>query len=270
MSNRRLDCDVVCDLIPLYHDGVVSETTRRTIKEHLENCADCRKEYETICTDIPMEPKEMTTKRKFADMMKKVRRKRFFVSAIAVVLICVIVIGGYFLQLQVPAVNVSGNDITVHSAYRYETDEGYKLFVLYSYPCVGYTKGEISLKESETENTLVLNIKKPIFSQGYENISPVEEVWRYEYGYCSGDNGDIEYTDFDKVEFGGNIIWNQSENANDDIPAYVYAYEDFEEPGGDVTSWGIDLEKGYVGAGYKDGSFIAWDLSGNVLYETQQ
>ena len=78
MSNRRLDCDVVCDLIPLYHDGVVSETTRKTIKEHLENCADCRKEYETICTDIPMEPKEMTTKRKFADMMKKVRRKRFF------------------------------------------------------------------------------------------------------------------------------------------------------------------------------------------------
>ena len=55
MSNRRLDCDVVCDLLPLYHDGVVSETTRETIKEHLENCADCRKEYESICTDIPME-----------------------------------------------------------------------------------------------------------------------------------------------------------------------------------------------------------------------
>ena len=36
---------------------------------------------------------------------------------------------------------------------------------------------------------------------------------------------------------------------------------------GEVVSWVTDLEKGYVGAGYKDGRFIAWDLDGNVLYE---
>ena len=114
-----------------------------------------------------------------------------------------------------------------------------------------------------------MNIKKPFLSQSDEGLSSREEVWRYEYGYCSGDNGDIEYTDFDKVEFAGNVIWSKAENAADDIPAYVYAYEDFEETNGNVTSWVTDLEKGYVGAGYKDGSFIAWDLSGNVLYETK-
>lgn len=265
MSNRKLDCDVVCDLLPLYHDGVVSETTRESIKEHLENCADCQKEYESICADIPIETAEVTTKRKFSDMMKKSKRKRFLVSAIAVVLVCVTVIGGYFIQLQIPTVNISGDKITVHSVYRYKTEEGYKLFVLYSYPYLGHTKGDISLKESE--NTLVMNIKKPFFSQSAEEISSREEVWRYEYGYCSGDNGDIEYADFDKVEFAGKVIWSEAENAADDIPEYVYAYEDFEEPNGNVTSWVTDIEKGYVGAGYKDGSFIAWDLEGNLLYK---
>ena len=268
MSNRKLDCDVVCDLLPLYHDGVVRETTRESIKEHLENCADCKKEYESLCVEIPIETAEVTTKRKFSEMMKKAKRKRIFVSAIAVVLVCVMLIGGYILQLQIPTVNMSGDDITVHSVYRYKTEEGYKLFVLYSYSYLGYTKGDISLKESE--NTLVMNIKKPFLSQSADEISLREEIWRYEYGYCSGDNGDIEYTDFDKVEFAGNVIWSETENAADDIPDYVYAYEDFEEAGGNVTSWVIDVEKGYVGAGYKDGSFIAWDLSGNVLYETEK
>ncbi len=98
----------------------------------------------------------------------------------------------------------------------------------------------------------------------------MEAIWRYEYGYCSGDNGDIEYTDFDKVEFAGNIIWSEAENADDVIPEYVYAYEDFEESNGNVISWITDLEKGYVGAGYKDGSFVAWDLKGNVLHDTKQ
>lgn len=267
MSNRMLDCDIVCDLLPLYHDGVVSETTKESIKEHLKNCADCKKEYESLCVEIPIETAEVITRRKFLDMMKKSKRKRFLISVIAVVIICVTVIGGYFLQLQIPSVNISGDEITVHSAYRYNTEEGYKLFVLYSYPCLGHTKGDISLKDSE--NTLVMNIKKPFLSQSVEELSSREEVWRYEYGYCSGDNGNIEYTDFDKVEFAGNVIWSKAKNAADDIPAYVYAYEDFEETNGNVTSWVTDLEKGYVGAGYKDGSFIAWDLSGNVLYETK-
>lgn len=44
-------------------------------------------------------------------------------------------------------------------------------------------------------------------------------------------------------------------------------YEDFEEPGGNVTYFGFDLESGRIGAGYEDGSYICWDLEGNLLYE---
>lgn len=269
MNHRELDCDVVRDLLPLYHDGVVSETTEGSIKEHLENCSDCKKEYEAICIDVLVGTVEMATGKKFSRMMKKTKRKRFLVSAVAVALICIAVIGGYFLQLQMPIVNIPGDEITVYCAYRYKTEEGYKLFVLYSYPSPGgHTKGDISLRENE--NTLVMNMKKPLLTQALEERPSTEAIWRYEYGYCSGDHGEMEYTDFDKVEFAGKVIWSKTENADDVIPEYVYAYEDFEACNGNVISWTTDLEKGYVGAGYKDGSFVAWDLSGNVLHDTRQ
>lgn len=265
MSNRKLDCDIVCDLLPLYHDGIVSKTTGEAVKEHLELCGSCQKEYETICVDVPIEAKEMTTKKKFANTMKTFKRKRLLLSAIAVVLICSVVIGGYFLQLQIPMVNIPESEITVHSAYRYETEEGYKLFVLYSSPCYNHTKVDMSLESIDSEEVLVLEIKKPLFSQRLDGVDIREEVYRYEYGYSSGDNGELIFTDFDRVQFAGNIIWSKKENASEDIPEYVYAYEDLEEPGGNVMYWGAELKAGYIGAGYTDGSFVSWDLDGNVI-----
>lgn len=49
------------------------------------------------------------------------------------------------------------------------------------------------------------------------------------------------------------------------ISRNMLAYEEFEEPGGKVMYWGVELEEGYIGVGYKDGSFISWDLDGNVI-----
>ena len=39
-------CSLIKDLLPLYHDGVLSEESKRAVAEHLEDCADCRAEYE--------------------------------------------------------------------------------------------------------------------------------------------------------------------------------------------------------------------------------
>ena len=36
------ECDVVRDLLPLYADNVVSDTSRGIIEDHLADCADCR------------------------------------------------------------------------------------------------------------------------------------------------------------------------------------------------------------------------------------
>ncbi|MFI3326315.1 MAG: zf-HC2 domain-containing protein [Clostridia bacterium] len=49
----KIDCDVILDLLPLYHDEVVSESTKKLIEEHLSECDNCRHEYDLICKDLP-------------------------------------------------------------------------------------------------------------------------------------------------------------------------------------------------------------------------
>ena len=38
----KISCDVVTDLLPLYHDGVCSQPTKKQIAEHLAECERCR------------------------------------------------------------------------------------------------------------------------------------------------------------------------------------------------------------------------------------
>ena len=42
MTDKKLSCDVVQDLLPLYVDGVCSADSRQLVEAHLNDCADCR------------------------------------------------------------------------------------------------------------------------------------------------------------------------------------------------------------------------------------
>ncbi|MBR2523789.1 MAG: zf-HC2 domain-containing protein [Clostridiales bacterium] len=37
----KYDCDMISDLLPLYKDGICSESSRKIVEEHLEECRDC-------------------------------------------------------------------------------------------------------------------------------------------------------------------------------------------------------------------------------------
>jgi predicted anti-sigma-YlaC factor YlaD len=39
-------CFLIRDLLPLYHDNVCSEESRKLIEEHIETCKDCKSELE--------------------------------------------------------------------------------------------------------------------------------------------------------------------------------------------------------------------------------
>lgn len=50
------ECSVVRDILPLYAENMVSEDTAESIKEHLENCPDCRAELEKLLEPVSVEP----------------------------------------------------------------------------------------------------------------------------------------------------------------------------------------------------------------------
>ena len=48
----KLPCEMVQDLLPLYHDGVCSEVSRQLVQEHLAGCEDCGRVLKSIGEEI--------------------------------------------------------------------------------------------------------------------------------------------------------------------------------------------------------------------------
>ena len=39
---KKMDCDIIRDLLPLYIDDVVSDATKELVETHLKDCDACR------------------------------------------------------------------------------------------------------------------------------------------------------------------------------------------------------------------------------------
>lgn len=48
----KVSCDVVKDLLPLYHDNVCSIDSRKLIEEHIDKCEECKNELEAYDIEI--------------------------------------------------------------------------------------------------------------------------------------------------------------------------------------------------------------------------
>lgn len=51
----KISCEVIRDLLPLYHDGVCSNDTKKIVEEHLAICSDCREELQLISGEVILE-----------------------------------------------------------------------------------------------------------------------------------------------------------------------------------------------------------------------
>lgn len=47
-----ISCEIIRDLLPLYHDNVCSEKSCKLVEEHLATCEECTAELNKIDTDI--------------------------------------------------------------------------------------------------------------------------------------------------------------------------------------------------------------------------
>lgn len=68
-----MKCDIIKDLLPVYIDGLTSETSNTEIKEHLACCEDCNAFYNEMKGDFKAEIPVVTVKE--IDFLKKIKRK---------------------------------------------------------------------------------------------------------------------------------------------------------------------------------------------------
>lgn len=50
---KKISCDVIKDLLPLYKDDVCSEKSKDLIEEHLSECEDCREYLDALNSELP-------------------------------------------------------------------------------------------------------------------------------------------------------------------------------------------------------------------------
>lgn len=53
--NKGLPCYIVFDLLPLYHDDILSEQTKEDIETHLNECKDCKKKMDAMKMQIDVQ-----------------------------------------------------------------------------------------------------------------------------------------------------------------------------------------------------------------------
>ena len=69
----KINCDVAKDLLPLYVDDVVSDSTRKLVDDHICSCPDCRAYLQMLKTDPPIPEQKAVQDEKAA--VQKIRRK---------------------------------------------------------------------------------------------------------------------------------------------------------------------------------------------------
>lgn len=95
---KKISCNIIKDILPLYLDDVVSNDTKELVEEHLDICDSCRMEANILSQNIAL-PTNRNIKLSDAKVVKKLKsrllRKKIIISIISVVASAAIMTGIY-------------------------------------------------------------------------------------------------------------------------------------------------------------------------------
>ena len=71
---KKINCNIIRDMLPLYLDDVVCDDTKELVEEHLQSCSGCRKEAACIKKDVVL-PASRAQRFAEAEVLKKIRNR---------------------------------------------------------------------------------------------------------------------------------------------------------------------------------------------------
>lgn len=96
----KTSCEIIRDLLPLYHDGVCSNDSKAMIEEHLALCDGCKAELQAMDTELPINNVASNLKEAEAvEKLSKKWRKGMLKSLLKGILITVLVVAAIALIL---------------------------------------------------------------------------------------------------------------------------------------------------------------------------
>ena len=104
----RIDCDIIKDLLPLYHDDICSFKSKLAVEEHLTECDNCNAELDTMRQDIPLSIRALNVEE--SQVIHKISKKwrtdilkSYLKSALITILVIAIVTLILFLFIDIRA-----------------------------------------------------------------------------------------------------------------------------------------------------------------------
>lgn len=186
----KLPCEMVRDLLPLYHDGVCSEVSAALVGEHLKDCPDCCRMLKTIDEELQVPKLEADAAKPLLSIQvnwKKLTKRMLLKSIGAGAAVFLMLITGWWALTKWCIVPLKAEDYIIRQAVQMEDGAIYLEYA---------TMYENADPEMDvTENGVLYEImRRPILEQ--RRIEPPSS-----YGAVSfrAENG--IYTWFDESEF---------------------------------------------------------------------
>ncbi|WP_368490542.1 zf-HC2 domain-containing protein [Clostridium sp. BJN0013] len=109
----KISCEIVKDLLPLYHDNICSKESRTIVEEHLLECDTCKKYLDDMNSNFIKTNAEKSAEQVKSDILKgikkKLLRKNVMISAVSVICAIAVLLGGFLLifhyQMPIPYEN---------------------------------------------------------------------------------------------------------------------------------------------------------------------
>lgn len=118
----KISCEIVKDLLPLYHDDVCSKESCSAVEEHLQECTACKKYLDSMNGDFNPKHIEKTAEQAKCDTLKGIKKKLFrkkvLISLVSVLCAIAVCLGGFSLifHYQMP-ISYKDKLLSVDMAY---------------------------------------------------------------------------------------------------------------------------------------------------------
>ena len=118
--SRKIDCDIIQDLLPLYVEHLASEASGCMIREHMEECESCRSMLAEM--EMPVEGMDVKEKEEI-DFLKKIRKrqKSLLRAAIGMALLLLAAVVSVIVKFYVIGNPVDPNSVTYECQFDEET-----------------------------------------------------------------------------------------------------------------------------------------------------
>lgn len=116
----KLPCEMVQDLLPLYHDGVCSEVSKTMVMEHVKLCPQCADALKTIGKELEVPKTEVDAARPIKGIQKKWKKITWRKGILIGLAVAILSFALWFELTQNCSVLMTAEDYIVTQTCRFE------------------------------------------------------------------------------------------------------------------------------------------------------